>query len=73
MDNKEKKKDLPFGILIMVISNFFLVGVEYTLLHPTVWFAMPLILFCSIAYWRIFNIGWEIAFEGIEIDTTKKQ
>jgi hypothetical protein len=70
---KEKIKDLPMGILIMVVSNFFLLGNHYVIMNPNVWFAMPLIIFCSISYWKIFNIGWEIAFEGVEVDTTEKQ
>ena len=63
----EKAKDLPLGILLMVISQFFVVLV-HDLIKTNYWYTLPLVLLCSIAYWKFFNVGWRIAFEGINID-----
>ena len=71
----EKKivKDLPVGILIMVISNFSLLAVEYIIQLPKTWFSIPLAVVCSVMYWNLFQFGWKIAFGGLEIDDTEKQ
>jgi len=69
----KKEKDLPLGMLLIVISQFFLAGIDYTLnTNIKLWYSLPLVVFSSIVYWRLFTVGWAVAFEGIEIDDTEK-
>ena len=65
-------KDLPMGILLMVISQFFLVGVNY-LIKTEYWFTLISIVFLSVLYWKFFSVGWRVAFNGIEVDVTEDQ
>lgn len=66
----ELVKDLPMGILLMVISQFFLLGVHY-LLKTEYWFTLMLTVFLSVLYWKFFSVGWKVAFQGIEVDVTE--
>jgi hypothetical protein len=59
--------DLPMGILLMVISQFFLIGV-YQLMSTTYWYTIIGVVICSVLYWRLFNVGFKVAFLGIEVE-----
>jgi len=60
--------DLPMGVLLMVIAQFFLIGVYY-LIGTTQWYTLIAVVLCSVAYWKLFNIGVRVAFFGIEVET----
>lgn len=60
--------DLPLGILLMVISQFFLIGV-YQLINTNQWYTIVGIVICSVMYWRLFQVGFRVAFLGIEAKT----
>lgn len=60
-------KDLTLGVLLMVISQFFLVAVYYVV-QPIAWYLFPIVIFCSYAYMIILSVGYKIAFEGVKID-----
>jgi hypothetical protein len=60
--------DLPLGILLMVISQFFLIGV-YQLINTNQWYTIIGIVICSVMYWRLFQVGFRVAFLGIEAKT----
>ena len=59
--------DLPMGILLMVISQFFLFGVIY-LLGTSHWYTVVGVVICSVLYWRFFQTGFRVAFLGIEVN-----
>lgn len=59
--------DLPMGVLLMVISQFFLVGVIY-LIGTSQWYTVISVIVCSVLYWRLFNLGIRVAFLGVEVD-----
>lgn len=59
-------KDLPLGILLMVISQFFLVAVFYVI-QPIAWYLFPVVVFCSYAYMILLGLGYKVAFEGIKV------
>jgi len=58
--------DLPMGILLMVISQFCLVGVYY-LIGTNQWYTLIGTVICSVLYWRLFQTGFRVAFLGIEV------
>ena len=60
--------DLPLGIFLMVISQFFLIGV-YQLINTNQWYTIVGIVICSVMYWRLFQVGFRVAFLGIEAKT----
>jgi hypothetical protein len=60
--------DLPLGIFLMVISQFFLIGV-YQLINTNQWYTVVGIVICSVMYWRLFQVGFRVAFLGIEAKT----
>jgi len=60
--------DLPLGILLMVISQFFLIGV-YMLINLNQWYTLVGVVFGSVMYWRLFQVGFRVAFLGIEAKT----
>jgi hypothetical protein len=64
--------DLPMGILLMVISQFFLVGVHFAIISPYTWYTLLIAVICSVMYWKIFNVGFKVAFLGIEVDVEKQ-
>ena len=59
--------DLPMGILLMVISQFFLLGV-FQFINTNSWYTIVGTVICSVLYWRFFRAGFRIAFLGIEVD-----
>ena len=59
--------DLPMGILLIVISQFFLLGV-YNLIQLNQWYSFVGIVFGSVFYWKLFNVGLRVAFFGIEVE-----
>jgi hypothetical protein len=61
-------KDLPFGILLVVISLFFLYAVNLYI-TPKVWYDLPVVVALVTIYLKLCNIGCRLAFVGIEIDT----
>jgi len=63
------KKDFVLGVLLIVFSQFFLVG-AYTLIAPTHWYILPLVMICCYLYFIVFNLGYKIAFEGVKIDVS---
>ena len=63
------RKDFTFGMLLMVISQFFLVAVFYVV-QPIAWYLFPVVVFCSYAYMVLLGIGYKIAFEGVKIDAS---
>jgi hypothetical protein len=60
--------DLPMGVLLMVISQFFLVGVHFAIVNPYTWYTLIIAVICSVFYWKLFNTGFRVAFLGIEVD-----
>jgi hypothetical protein len=66
-----KVKDLPLGILMIVISFFpFFLG-HWLANTPDalVWFG---IVSCVLSSNIIFNVGWKIAFQGVDIPDDQK-
>jgi hypothetical protein len=63
--------DLPMGILLMVISQFFLFGV-ITLINTNQWYTVVGTVVCSVIYWRFFQTGFRVAFLGIEVDVEEQ-
>ena len=63
----ETVTDLPMGILLMVISQFFLIGV-FQLINTNQWYTIIGIVLCSVFYWRLFNLGFRVAFLGVEVN-----
>ena len=59
--------DLPMGILLMVISQFFLLGV-FQFINTNSWYTIVGTVICSVLYWRFFQTGFKVAFLGIEVD-----
>jgi len=59
--------DLPMGILLMVISQFFLLGV-FQFINTNSWYTIVGTVICSVLYWRFFQTGFRVAFLGIEVD-----
>ena len=61
-------KDLPVGVLIMVVSMFF----AYPLYHfiaPSAPFWAPFATMISIILgYNIYSFGYDLAFRGIETD-----
>ena len=55
------KKDIPLGILLLVISLFPLNYGYYLVGSPNIWpwFGM---LICLSIFNSVFNIGWELIF-----------
>lgn len=64
-------KDLTLGVLLMVLSQFFLVAVFYVV-QPIAWYLFPIVVFCSYAYMILLGVGYKIAFEGVKIDDNVK-
>jgi len=63
----QKVKDVPLGILFIVVS-FFPLGVSYWLANWPDFLTWVGILLGFIIYNAIFNLGWKIAFEGVNVD-----
>jgi hypothetical protein len=63
------KKDFVLGILLIVFSQFFLVGAS-ALIAPAHWYILPLVMICSYLYVIVFSLGYKIAFEGVKIDVS---
>lgn len=64
-------KDLTLGVLLIVLSQFFLVAVFYVV-QPIAWYLFPVVVFCSYAYMLFMGVGYKIAFEGVKIDDNVK-
>ena len=64
--------DLPLGILLMVISQFFLLGVHFAIITPYAWYTLLAAVICSVFYWRLFNVGFRVAFLGVEVDAEEQ-
>lgn len=63
------KKDFTLGVLLMVISQFFLFAAYYVV-APIAWYVFPVVIFCSYAYMILLGLGYKIAFEGVKIDAS---
>jgi hypothetical protein len=63
----ETVTDLAMGILLMVISQFFLIGV-FQLINTDQWYTIVGVVLCSVFYWRFFSLGFRVAFLGVEIN-----
>jgi hypothetical protein len=59
--------DIPLGILLMVISQFFLV-VVYKFMNHQEWYNFVLVVLGSVFYWKFFQTGFRVAFLGVEVD-----
>ncbi len=59
-------KDLALGILIVVLSQFVLIGVSY-FISREYWWTVPLVVFGSVFYWNMANVGFTLAFKGIKV------
>jgi hypothetical protein len=64
-------KDFTMGILIMVLS-LFPMGIVNFIITPVDWWVLPLVIFLILTFHYLFNLGWQIAFNGIKIDVNKK-
>lgn len=51
----ETVTDLAMGILLMVISQFFLIGV-FQLINTDQWYTIVGVVLCSVFYWRFFSL-----------------
>jgi hypothetical protein len=65
-------KDLPLGVLIMVLSFFILYWVN-NLIGPKNWYELPIIIMLSIFYFKLNDFGYQLAFKGIEVDLESKK
>jgi len=63
-------KDFTVGILIIVIS-MFPIGIVVKFITPNEWWVMPLIISLVTLFHYLFNLGWNIAFNGIKINDNK--
>jgi hypothetical protein len=63
------KKDFTLGMLVMVISQFFLVAAFYAV-QPIAWYLFPIVVFCSHFYMILLGVGYRIAFEGVKVDAS---
>jgi hypothetical protein len=68
--NKTKfVKDVPVGVLILVLSQFFFYGVIYLAKFPPFW-ELAGIVFCTLISSDMVNFGLRL-IKGFEVDTDK--
>ena len=70
MEKTKFIKDVPVGVLIIVLAQFVFYGVIYLAKFPSFW-ELAGIVFCTLITSDMMNFGFKL-IKGFEVDTNDK-